>query len=137
MFELSWALTICSNCSPIVLPQNIFMSTLIYHWFNSKYMSLFHESYNLRKINKITCCFIIFIMRDGWCTMKKLANPMSSVSPSDSKPVLLNIFAYHISNFPVHDTGSTDIDGHFKSFVSFFNKKFGTFWDFTHCKSLV
>lgn len=70
VFKLSRALSVNSRRSPFVFPSKILETTLVYHWFNCKYMSNFHKAHRLA----------VSVMRYLRCHVESCSNSMSSVA---------------------------------------------------------
>lgn len=127
MFKLRTSLAIRSDCSPIIIPQNIFISSLIHHGFNSEHVALFHKPGR----------FVALIMWDIRGAMKQTSHPMTCIGSHHWKALFLDVFPNHVANFPVHDSGLADRNGQFQGPISLLDQKPGRLGNFADGESFI
>ena len=121
MFKLSWPLSISGTTGPLIIPRNIFPSTLINHWLNRKDMSRFHESHSL----------IFWIVRYLRCLMKHRSDSVTCVSSHYGISQRLNMIGNYVAYLSVHATRFTILNSFLEGIICSLNKISWTLTNFS------
>ena len=100
VLELSGPLSVASHRRPVVLPQLISPSALVYHRLYGENVPWTHDSHG----------FVLSVVRDGWGAVEKPPDAVAAVGTNDGKAVCFRVSTNDISHVFVHFAGTTAVN---------------------------